>query len=561
MKINRTDFIKNEYIKTDKGKKSEETAVKDSVILSSGNTEIPLLPSSSQEIKTGKSVPMTITLDIGGKETQKKIMGQKTDKELILNMKHTNDIHGNMPFVSTLIEPDEFWVDAGDAFQGYRFHSIISGGREENDLMNLRDCDLATTGNHFYDYNGTWGGNFLIEKANFPYISANTKGLAPYAIAEVEGVKLAFIGVRTTEKKDLMVDPSKTKDLEITDPVEALEKSVSEVRAKGVKNIIVLSHLGLEPTPAHPNVVTDKEIAKKIPGIDLIIGGHTHTPTKEKVEVNGTRIVHAGIEGKSDVATDDLYLGQLSLKIDRSTGKITSIDHKLIQVDRSKPVDEDVKAIRNKYLMEEDFIGSQKLGIANTSFTHKIKTPVDSALGNLVTDAIRKSTEADVAVLDSNFFATSREDPPPSVLSEGEITMKGLTETSLWMGKALDASVETWNVPGETIKKLLEDGVNKLLSSKKTEGLYQVSGLTMRYDTSRPEGNRVTEIFIGEEPLLPDKNYRFTTSYIQGNWNPLFAGRDEASVEDGLKIRNIVADSIRDKIQINSAEEKRICPA
>lgn len=556
MNINRINYTKHEYdTKTIKNKSEKDSlSVNDSVTLSSHEPK----KEDFLTFKHKSSVTLPVTLDIEGYKTEKHITGTVSDKEIVLNMKHTNDIHGNMASVSTLIEPDEFWVDAGDASQGYRFHSIVSGGREEIDLMNNRDCDLAITGNHFYDDGGFELGNALIGRATFPILGANTKGLAPYATAEIEGIKIAFIGVRTPDKKDLMVDPSKVKDLILTDPLEAVKKSVEEVKGKGIKNIILLSHLGLEPNEAHKDIISDKDIAREVPGIDLIIGGHTHTPTKEKVEVNGTRIVHAGIGAHTDVNTDDLYLGDLSLTFDRGTGKIVSIEHKLIPVDRKSPIDEDVKTIKDKYVMEENTILSEKLGFLNKKLIHDIKTPTDSTLGNLVTDAIREETQADVVLLDSNFFATDRKNPPPSVLPKGEITMEDLTETSLWMGKSLDASVETWSVTGETIKKILEDGVSKLLGPKNTQGLYQVSGLNMTYDPKKPEGERVSDVFVGDKPLEGNKNYKLATSYVLGNWNSLMAGRDETSVEDGRKIRLIVADYIRDKVQINSAEEGRI---
>jgi len=556
MNINRINYTQHGYdTKTIKNKSEKDSlSVNDSVTISSHEPK----KDDFLTFKHKSSVTLPVTLDIEGHKTEKHITGTVSDKEIVLNMKHTNDIHGNMASVSTLIEPDEFWVDAGDAAQGYRFHSIVSGGREEIDFMNNRDCDLAITGNHFYDDGGLEAGKSLIGRADFPFLGANTKGLAPYATAEIEGIKIAFIGVRTPDKKDLMVDPSKVKDVILTDPLEAVKKSVEEVKGKGIKNIILLSHLGLEPNETHKNITSDKDIAREVPGIDLIIGGHTHTPTKEKVEVNGTRIVHAGIGAHTDVNTDDLYLGDLSLKFDRSTGKIVSIEHKLIPVDRKAPMDEDVKMIKDKYVMEENTLLSEKLGFLNKKLIHDIKTPTDSTLGNMVTDAIRKETQADIALLDSNFFATDRKNPHPSFLPDGEITMKDLTEASLWMGKSLDASVEIWNVTGETIKKLLEDGVSKLLGPKKTQGLYQVSGLNMTYDPKKPEGERVSDVFVGDKPLEGNKNYKLATSYILGNWNPLMAGRDEVSVEDGRKIRLIVADYIRDKVQINSAEEGRI---
>jgi len=141
-----------------------------------------------------------------------------------------------------------------------------------------------------------------------------------------------------------------------------LKKTVDEVKGKGATNIIVLSHLGLEPNEAHSQIISDKNIAQEVPGIDLIIGGHTHTPTHEEVVVNGTRIVHAGIESHADVKTDPLYLGELSLKFDRQSRRLTGIDHKLIPVDRENPLDKDVEKIQNHYLEEEKKALEEKLG-------------------------------------------------------------------------------------------------------------------------------------------------------------------------------------------------------
>jgi 2',3'-cyclic-nucleotide 2'-phosphodiesterase (5'-nucleotidase family) len=504
---------------------------------------------------------MDITLDINGKTLQKKILGKVTENEIILNIKHSNDAHGNVPFIANSIKPEEFWVDAGDEWQGYDFSSIVSSGRKEVDMMNRRDCDIAVPGNHFYDDAGQKGAQMMIDSAKFPYISSNITGMAPYTIADVEGVKIGFIGARTQRKRFGMVDPSKVKDVELTDPVEAIKKSVSDLKAKGINNIIVISHLGLEATEDHPEIeISDKYVAEHIPGIDLIIGGHTHTATKEKVEVNGTRIVQAGIDGHGEPKKVDLFLGDVSLTIDKGTGKIKSIDHKLIKIDRNNSLDNDIKNINDRYVEEEKTILGEKLGKASEDFTHDIKTPADSTLGNLITDAMREETGADIAILDSNFFVFDKKAPPVCILPEGEVTMESLVNTSPWMGKSNDSSIETWEVRGEAIKKLLEEGVDKLTGPKKYHGLYQVSGLKMSYNLSGNEGKRVTELLIGDKPLDPDKNYKITTSYYQGNWNPILSeGRNEETVADGRKIRDIVADYVKKHENI-TPEQGRIVP-
>ena len=136
MNINRINYTQHGYdTKTIKNKSEEDNlSVNDSVTISSHEPE----KENFLTLKNKSSVTLPVTLYIEGHKTEKHIMGTVSDKEIVLNMKHTNDIHGNMASVSTLVEPDEFWVDAGDAAQGYRFHSLVSEGREEIDFMNNR---------------------------------------------------------------------------------------------------------------------------------------------------------------------------------------------------------------------------------------------------------------------------------------------------------------------------------------------------------------------------------------------------------------------------------------
>jgi len=512
---------------------------------------------SKAPAETGK-VPLGISFSLNGKTVEKKIMGEVTDSQIKLEIKETNDVHGNMPSVANMIKPDDFWVDAGDAWQDYSFSSALSGGQQEVELMNRRDCDIATTGNHFYDDGGVENGKKLIGQSDFPYLSANTEGMLPYVIADVEGAKIAFIGVRTPQKRFQMVDPSLVKDLAIDEPIAAVKKSVDEVKALGAQNIIVVSHLGLTSSPQyHQDTLSDKDLAAQVPGIDLIIGGHSHTPTFEKVVVNGTRIVQAGIASHTDVKTDDLYLGEIQLSIDRASKKITSIEHRLIPVDRNAPVDGDVKEISDRYAAKEKETLGEKLGASQVDYTHELKTRTDSTLGNLITDAMRKETGADVAVLDSVFFS-NRKDTAPAVLPKGEITVKSLVDTSPWMGKSLDTRVETWDVKGSDIKKLLEDGVNRLLGPKRDQGLFQVSGLSMAYDPGKAEGSRVVDISIGGQPLDANRSYRLTTTYNIGNWNPIFSDRDDSAVNDGPKLRTLMGEYIKKGGALELSDSGRI---
>jgi len=497
------------------------------------------------------SVPLYITLDIDGKEIEKTVRGSISDDEITLKIKHTGDVHGNMSHVASLIHPDEFWIDSGDTWQGYNFHSVVSRGFKELEMMNRRDCDLAVPGNHMFDADGVNGGEEIIGRAKFPYLSSNTEleGTAPCSIAEVGGVKIAFIGVLTPDKTASMADPYKIEDLKIKNPLEAVRKSVEKVKAEGADNIIVISHLGLERNGHHnPLHITDKELAENVPGIDLIMGGHTHTPTHEKIEVKGTRIVHAGVDTHLTVDSGNLYIGDLSLKIDRVTKKIKSIEHKLLKVDRLLPVHKDIQEIEDKYLLKEKTILDEKLGENIQALNFNVKSPTDTSLGNMITDAIREETGADISFLSTKFFTPMFEIPgiPVNIsLPQREVKMADLVNSGVGMGRIQDVCIETWPVSGKTIKFLMERGIRRLLDSKASMGLYQVSGITMTYDPKKPPNNRITEILIGDKPLNEYKIYRVTSSSFDSDRDYLFSDRNRSEVISGRNIRDIVADYIK----------------
>jgi len=562
MQINRLNFLnKIRNVKTGKIEKTKaeplNVNIPDSVAIDFGKikeepqespkaekpadrkVETPVAPK-----KPVSTVPVAIALDIDGQHMEKNIMAGVTDKEITLKIKHTNDVHGKMPHVATLIQPEEFWIDAGDAWEGFNFHSTISLGREETELMNKRGCDLAVPGNHFFDNEGKKAGEKLVRQANFPYLGANIEGFMPYAIAEVEGAKIAFIGVQTTKKEFPMVDPKKVEDVKLSDPLEAVKKSIEEVKAKGVNNIVVISHLGLKPHGIHSdnNTLTDVSLAGKLEGIDLIIGGHTHTPTLEPLKVNNTTIVHAGKDGREDSDFNRMFIGDLTIKINRETGRITSIEDRLIEVDQKGRLDKDVADINFRHRQKTAKALQKKMGHLAGTLTHELKTPTDSTIGNLITDAIRIETGADVVLLDSSFFSPI--DPlkgkaKTSIIPKGDFTMKDLAKASFWMG-SVNSNIEIMDVSGETIKKVLEDGIEKLLNGKSTQGIYQVSGLKMEYDPEGNPGDRVRGILVGGKPIDLNKNYKLATSHVQANWNPIISGENKGNITVGDEIRGIV---------------------
>ena len=572
MKVNKYKKLITEYFKKKSRLKKSSLATDkpDIVCLSDGKFKNdPVLVLSKNYLREKFNyTPMKISLDVNGEKIEKDIRGTENADEITLNFKHTNDIHGNMASVASLIEPDEFWIDGGDTWQAYDFHTSLFRGKEEVAMMNKKDCDLAIPGNHFYDGRGIEGAKITLAQAKFPFLSANTnlKGFSPYTIAEIDGIKIGFIGIQCPEKDSPMVEPAKVKDLELSDPLEAAKKTVAELKAKGIKNIIAITHLGLENTDEN-KYAKDMDIARKVDGIDLILGSHSHTPTLDKVEVNGTRIIHAGVDEHINVRNSGLYLGDLYITFDKKTKKIKSIHDRLIKVDRKLPVDEEIQDIRAKYIFAEKVAREQTVGYLPHDLNYKLKSPEDSPLGNMITDSIRDKTGADVALISSFFFIPDwMQKTDITGYSEGETSLKsGLITNSFiqrcaaGMGKIQDNYVETSEISGKCLKDILEKGIEKLLDPTGGEGLYQVSGLKMEYDPKGPKGNKIKKLYIGNKPYKPDKKYKISTIGTEVLSNPLLKGRDESKVvEENKKIRHIVSNYIRDGKVRNYPESGRI---
>ena len=148
----------------------------------------------------------------------------------------------------------------------------------------------------------------LAASATFPFLAANIedqqgRGLPlskPYVILQRNDLKIAVIGI-TTPETAFTTKPDYVSGLTFRDPKEILPPLIKELRSGGIDIIVLLSHSGLD---------ADLVIAEQVSGIDVIVGGHSHTAVTHPLRVNDTIIVQAGCYGA--------YLGVLQLDIDPS---------------------------------------------------------------------------------------------------------------------------------------------------------------------------------------------------------------------------------------------------
>lgn len=227
-----------------------------------------------------------------------------------LTVLHTNDTHSRIePFpqdsgdfaglggaarrarlVEQIRQQEEhvLLLDAGDIFQGTPYFNLYEGELEFK-LMTQMGYDAATLGNHDFD-NGLEGLEKQLPHADFPFVISNynfsnalLKGaFTPFKIFNKGGIKVGVFGLGI--KLEGLVNERHYGNTRYLDPVAVAREMVQELKAQGCHLIICLSHLGYQ---YESEKISDLRLASQVEGVDLIIGGHTHTFLKEPTLVQG----------------------------------------------------------------------------------------------------------------------------------------------------------------------------------------------------------------------------------------------------------------------------------
>ncbi|KAA9338324.1 twin-arginine translocation signal domain-containing protein [Hymenobacter busanensis] len=260
-----------------------------------------------------------------------------------LTILHTNDMHsridpfpvnsaqwadqGGMARRAALVQsirkeqPNVLLLDAGDIWQGTPYFNFF-GGELEYKLMSQMGYDAATLGNHDFD-NGLEGLQKQLPNAQFPFIIANydfsqtpLKGrFQPYKVFEKQGVRIGVFGVGI-EMAGLIADKNfgATKYL---DPIAVAKEQVQHLRGPEKCDLVIcLSHLGYKYESAK---VDDHKLAAAVPGIDLILGGHTHTFLDTPTVVEGAQGHRTLV---NQVGWSGIKLGRIDYSFDRATRKM-----------------------------------------------------------------------------------------------------------------------------------------------------------------------------------------------------------------------------------------------
>ncbi|MEQ4485833.1 bifunctional metallophosphatase/5'-nucleotidase [Cohnella silvisoli] len=344
-----------------------------------------------------------------------------------------NDLHGKIDVTSTVTtrpgvkfgraeywaaylrqreatNPNTLLMHSGDMVGGSSPVSALLQDEPTVEIMNALGFDIGTLGNHEFDEgvdemlrlinggdhpNGTpnyKGMNFPVVAANVEYKDTGKPVLAPYAIKEVGGVKIGFIGVVTTAVPSIVM-PTGIANVRFTDEAAAINKYVPELQAQGVEAIVVLAHV-----PGDQNGTSAKgeiaDLANNVnDAVDVIYAAHNHV--KLNAIVDNKLIVQAWEYGDAIVDID--------LEIDPATHDIVKKSAEIVDVVQSGITpDPEIAAILKKY---EDLVAPKVNAVVGTNeiaITKGYPTKDvlgDNALGNLIADGMKFEMSSDFALM------------------------------------------------------------------------------------------------------------------------------------------------------------------
>ncbi|MEA4884775.1 MAG: 5'-nucleotidase C-terminal domain-containing protein [Clostridia bacterium] len=377
-------------------------------------------------------------------------------------------------------------LSAGDMVHGTNVVNLF-GGQPIIEIMNEMGFDAMALGNHEFNY-GQEQLLFLDSIAKFPFLGANVVYKADgkpfvkdYTIREIAGVKIAIFGLSPIETP-IVTHPKNVIGLDFLDPAETARRIVPELR-KQADIVLCLSHLGY---------AADKALAAAVPDIDIIVGGHSHTMLAAPELVGNTIVVQAGEYA--------LNLGILNIVVEN--GKIAEFSGKLMPIVASMPASASespvgaAMASYNKSLADKLAVKVGETPVILQGERADVRTR-GTNLANLVTDAMRESTGADVAIANGGGIRAS--------IQAGPITV-GNVYTVL----PFDNTLTVIEVTGDVLLKALEHGVEAY--PKQAGSFAQVSGLTFSFDPAKASGSRILEVKVGGVPLEPTKLYTVATN-------------------------------------------------
>jgi len=431
-------------------------------------------------------------------------------------------------------------LNGGDNFQGSLFYSTYKG-KAEAEFLNQMKFDAMTVGNHEFD-DGEDALVPFLEEVTFPVLSANVHPNAqskvgdkikPSLVLEVGGEKIGIVGAVTNDTPEIAAPGP---NIAIEDDIKTITAEVEKLKQEGVDKIIALTHVG------YPR---DKELIAKIPGVDVVVGGHSHSllsNTDDKAEGPYPTMVDNPDGYKVPVtqaASYSKYLGEFTVTFD-DNGVVKEAKGDPLLLDKSIEPDAAVLA-RIKELgapIEELKAKEVSETTAPIDGDRKSCRVRECEMGNLVSEAILdRVKDQGVTIVFQNGGGLR------ASIDQGKVTM-GEVLTVL----PFQNTLATFQLTGKDIVASLEHGVSAVEEGK---GAFpQVAGLKYSFDPSvAPNAGRIKSVEVQENgawaPIDEAKLYTVATNNFTrggGDGYDLFKDNAQNAYDYGPGLEQVVAD-------------------
>jgi 2',3'-cyclic-nucleotide 2'-phosphodiesterase (5'-nucleotidase family) len=493
----------------------------------------------------------------------------------------TTDLHGNilpvdyyankpdergLAKVATIIKearrenPNLLLVDSGDTIQGtplVYYHSEKNNQPRDPMMLTMSALkyDAMTVGNHEYNF-----GLKVLEKARreatFPWLSANTyrKGTEqtyydPYVVRQVNGVRVGILGL-TTAGIPSWENPENYAGLEFREPVSEAKKWVAALREKERVDLVVIAmHMGLERdlqtgemnAGQVPNENAAISIAEQVPGVDVILMGHTHREVAD-LYINGVLLTQAYRWG-SRVARVDVYMEKMG---DAGVGRwrVAAKSARTIPVDERVETDPEISKLAEPYDRETQSWLARVIGESPAEMSARDARWHDTAILDLIQRVQLEAGHADVSMAASFNPQAHIPKGPVTVrdiagLYEYENTLVVLEVTGRQLKEALEHSAKYFRayVPNKAAADLVDEkipGYNFDIAE----------GVTYDLDISKPLGQRIQNLRFRGQPVSPTQKLRLATNNYRVNGGGGYMMYRGAPVlyRSGEEIREMIID-------------------
>lgn len=390
-------------------------------------------------------------------------------------------------------------VHAGDMVGASPPISALLQDEPTIDFLNEMKFDIGTVGNHEFDegvhellrliHGGTHEETGDFGGSNFPWIVANViyeetgePILPPYKVLKSNGMDIGFIGVVTTETPNIVI-PSGVEGIKFIDEVEAINKSVAELKNKGVKAIVVLAH-----NPGTSNVNGEQAVGELVDmanavddEVDIIYGGHNHAYMNATVD--GKLLVQSYSYGTA--------FSDVDIEIDPKTKDIVNKSAEIVTVFQ-QDIEPDAETTRviEQYEEKVEAIVNRVVGTVESKITAQQNENGESALGNLIADSQRAAMDVDFAFMNPGGIRAD--------IDAGDVTWG-----NLYVVQPFNNTLVKMNVTGQQIRDVL----NQQWQANATRML-QISGLTYSWDANQPSGQKVLTVHLPDGTELdPNQSY------------------------------------------------------